>query len=98
MKDAPFAGYTKYLRYTIDYQVNTDGTDVEHYEWAMKVLTEQGIPMANETSISFSDRLQDAEILSAYTLKPDGRRVEVPPTNFQVEIEHRQGQSRADVF
>ena len=85
IKMAPFAGYTQYERYKADYQVNANGTDVEHYEWALKVLAEQGIPMANQTSISFSDRLQDAEILSAYTLKADGHRLDVPPTNFQVE-------------
>jgi transglutaminase-like putative cysteine protease len=90
---APFVGYTKYLRYKADYQVNANGTDVERYEWALKVLSEQGIPMANQTSISFSDRLQDAEILSAYTLKADGRRIEVPATNFQVESNTGRGKS-----
>jgi transglutaminase-like putative cysteine protease len=82
---APFAGYAKYVRYRADYQVNSDGTDVETREWAMKVLTEQGVAMANQASVSFSDRLQNAEIVSAYTLKADGRRIDVPPTNFQVE-------------
>ncbi len=84
-KPSAFAGYTKYERYRVDFHVNADGTDVEHYEWALKVLAEQGIPMANQTSVSFSDRLQDAEILSAYTRKADGRRLDVPATNFQVE-------------
>lgn len=84
-KPPPFAGYTKYESYKVDFQVNPDGTDVEHYEYAIKVLAEQGVASANETSVSFSDRLQDAEILSAYTLKADGRRLDVPATNFQVE-------------
>jgi transglutaminase-like putative cysteine protease len=90
---APFVGYTKYLRYKADFRVNANGTDVERYEWALKVLSEQGISMANQTSISFSDRLQDAEILSAYTLKADGRRIEVPPTNFQVESNTGRGKN-----
>ena len=85
VKTAPFVGYAKYVRYHADYQVNADGTDVESREWAMKVLTEQGVAIANQASVSFSDRLQDSEILSAYTLKADGRRIDVPPTNFQVE-------------
>jgi transglutaminase-like putative cysteine protease len=81
----PFVGNAKYVRYRIDYRINADGTDVEKYEWALKVLTERGIASANQVSISYSDRLQDAEIVSAYTLKADGRRIEVPPGNFQVE-------------
>ena len=85
VKTAPFVGYAKYVRYHADYQVNADGTDIELREWAMKVLTEQGVAIANQASVSFSDRLQDSEILSAYTLKADGRRIDVPPTNFQVE-------------
>ena len=92
-KTAPFVGYTKYLRYRSNYQVNADGTDVETHEWALKVLTEQGIQAANQASISFSDRLQDAEILSAYTLKADGRRLDVPPTNFQVESNTGKGKT-----
>ena len=84
-KPAAFLGYAKYVRDRTDYRVNADGTHVVSHEWALKVLTEQGIGTANQASISFSDRLEDAEIISAYTLKADGRRIEVPPTNFQVE-------------
>jgi hypothetical protein len=83
-KTAPFVGYTKYLRNDSNYRPNADGTDVETHEFAVKVLSEQGIAIANQASISFSDRLQDATIIAAYTLKADGRRIEVPPTNFQV--------------
>jgi len=57
----------------------------------LKVLTDQGVSEANEASISFSDRLQVAEILSAYTLKKDGRRVDVPPSNFQEETNTGKG-------
>ncbi len=92
-KSAPFVGYTKYVRYRADYRVNADGTDVATLEWALKVLTEQGVGVANQASVSFSDRLQDAEILSAYTLKADGRRIEVPATNFQVESNTGKGKT-----
>src|SRR5271156_3145341 len=74
----PFAGNTKYLWYHADYDVNPDGTDVLSEAWGRKVLTEQGITEANQTSVSFSDRLQTITILSAYTLKQDGRKIEVP--------------------
>jgi transglutaminase-like putative cysteine protease len=86
-----FAGYTKYLWFHDRYEVNADGTHVEKVEWAQKVLTDQGISEANETSISLSDRLETAEILSAYTLKKDGRKINVPPTNFQDETNTGKG-------
>src|SRR5229473_1473649 len=79
----PFAGYTKYERYRARYDVNADGTHVETHEWVMRVLAPQGIATANEASISFSDSLQTAQILAAYTLKKDGRRIDVPSSNFQ---------------
>jgi transglutaminase-like putative cysteine protease len=80
-----FAGYTKYVWYRTHYDVNPDGTDVETQAWALKVLTDQGVAQAQKASISFSDRLQTVEILSAYTLKSDGRRISVPAANFQDE-------------
>ena len=47
-KNAPFLGYTKYLRYHTSFQVNSDGTDVETHDWALKILTEQGVQGANQ--------------------------------------------------
>jgi transglutaminase-like putative cysteine protease len=96
-KTAPFVGYTKYLRYDSDFRVNADGTDVETDEFALKVLTEQGVAAANQAFVRFSDRLQDATILSAYTLKADGRRIDAPPTNFQVQSNTGKGKA-APIF
>ena len=80
-----FAGFTKYEWYRAHYDVNADGTHVEKQAWALKVLTEQGVAEAQQAAVSFSDRLQTLEILSAYTLKSDGRKIDVPKTNFQDE-------------
>ena len=90
-KAEPFVGYTKYVRYHTHYDVNANGTHVETHEWALKVLSEQGISSANQSSISYSDRLQHAEILSAYTLKKDGRKIDVPPSNFQEDSSKGKG-------
>jgi transglutaminase-like putative cysteine protease len=86
-----FAGYTKYLWYHAHYDINPDGTHVEMQAWALKVLTEQGVSEANSESVSFSDRLETATILSAYTLKKDGRKINVPPSNFQEETNTGKG-------
>jgi len=85
-KPPPFSGYSKYVWYRSHYEVNADGTDVETHEWALKVLSEQGISDATVGSVDYSGSLQDAEITSAYTLKADGRRINVPAANFQEQI------------
>ena len=86
-----FAGYTKYVSYHAHYDVNSDGTDVEANATALKVLSEQGVAQAQTASVTFSDRLQTMEVLSAYTLKQDGRKINVPPTNFQDETNTGKG-------
>lgn len=89
----PFAGFTKYVRDRVHYDVHSDGTHTETHDWALKVLADQGISAANQAAISFSDRLQTAEIVSAYTLKKDGRRIDVPASNFQEQV--NQGKDNA---
>jgi len=86
-----FAGYTKYVWYHAHYDVNPNGTHVETHAWALKVLTEQGVSAANHSSVSFSDRLQTLELLSAYTLKQDGRKINVPAGNYQDETNTGRG-------
>ena len=60
--------FTKYERYSATYEVNADGTYVEHYEWAVRVLADEGVATANSTSITYTERLHAIEILEAYTL------------------------------
>lgn len=79
-----FQGFTKTLYDHTTYQVRADGTATETREWAVKVLAEQGLSSANEASVSHSEQLEKAEILAAYTLKSDGRRLDAPPSNYQV--------------
>lgn len=86
-----FAGYAKYLWYHAHYDVNADGTDVETESWALKVLSEQGVANAQKASVSFSDQLQKMDVISAYTLKKDGRKIEVPATNYQDETNTGKG-------
>ena len=74
---------SKYERYSASYRLNPDGTYTEQYEWALRVLTEQGVATANSTSISYTERLHEVEILEAYTLKPDGRRIDASPEHDQ---------------
>lgn len=82
---APAELDTRYTRYYLDYTVNDDYTNVAQHDWAMKVLTERAVDYAKSTTISYSTSIEKADILAAYTLKADGRRIDAPKTNYQVK-------------
>ena len=77
--------FTRYKHNHISYQLNADGSHVETHSWAMTVLKEGAVARAKQTSITYSTSIQKAEVLEAYTRKSDGRRIDVPKSNFQVE-------------
>lgn len=83
--------YAKVERYTIDYKVNADGSYVESREWATKVVAEQALEYLKTASISYSTSIQKADVVAAYTLKADGRRIDVPKSGFQVQTNGGQG-------
>ena len=68
------------------YVLNKDGTATETHEWSMTVLKESALEWAKSTSIGYSTSAQQAEVVAAYTLKADGRRIDVPKDNYQIEI------------
>jgi hypothetical protein len=82
-KSAPYAGNYKFEKYHVNYDVNADGTHTETHDIIIDVLTEEGVKSTNQGNISYSESLQEVAVLSAYTLKKDGRRVDVPPQNIQ---------------
>lgn len=82
-KSAPFSGYVKFDKYHADFDVNPDGTFTVVRDSVLEVLSEEGIKIANHTGFSYSESLAEAQILSASTLKKDGRRIEVPAANIQ---------------
>lgn len=76
------------IEYTrIDYAVDADGRYVESRETATKVLKESALSYLKDASVSYSTSVQRAEVVEAYTLKPDGRKVPAPPGNFQVNAQ-----------
>ena len=82
--DAPEL-FAKTERYNIDYTVNADGSFVESREWAVKVVKEEAVDYLKQTSISYSTSIQKADVVAAYTLKADGRRIDVPKSAFQIQ-------------
>jgi transglutaminase-like putative cysteine protease len=77
---------TRFRHYFADYHLNADGSHVEQHDWALTILQESALARAKQSSISYSTSIQKAEVLHAYTLKADGRRIEVPKSNYQLEV------------
>ena len=60
---------------TID--LNADGTFTQVNEVMMRLVTEQGAKGGGQVPLPYSESLQTLEVLEAYTLKPDGTRIDV---------------------
>lgn len=83
--EKPFEGYTKLLKYHTHIELNADATYVQFFELATKVLDKQGVEQANQRSVSYSSSMSEMEVVEAYTLKLNGKRIDVPANNFQIE-------------
>jgi transglutaminase-like putative cysteine protease len=70
----------------ITYVINPDGSHVETREYALKVLEQKAIEHAKSTTISYSTSVERVDIVDAYTRKADGRRIDVPKSNYQMDI------------
>jgi hypothetical protein len=71
-------------RYRADYVVHADGTYTERRELVVRVLSEEGVRIAGQAVLVFSESLQEAKILSAYTLKKNGKRIDVPAADIEL--------------
>jgi len=77
---------TRNNKYHNTYVINEDGTASETREWAMTILKESALKWAKRAHVTHSTSAQRADVLAAYTQKPDGRRIDVPKDNYQIEI------------
>jgi len=73
------------------YVINADGTAAESHEWSMTVLKDTAVEWAKRSTISYSTSAQRAEVIAAYTVKPDGKRIDAPKDNYQIEINRGKG-------
>jgi transglutaminase-like putative cysteine protease len=76
--------YSRLREYTVSYTLAPDATFKEERRIARTVLHEKAVTWFKEGTITYSTSLQTAEVIEAYTHKADGRRVVVPPNNFQI--------------
>lgn len=87
----PLDPQIRFGHYYEDFHINDDGTAVEGFEWSKTVLKESALEGVKNASVSYSTSAQKAEVVAAYTLKADGRRIDVPKDNYQVEVNSGKG-------
>jgi transglutaminase-like putative cysteine protease len=68
----------KYGLYRDEIVVEADGSYVETYEIHESPLTRTAVESMGQVDLSYSENLEDLEILEAYVLKKGGRRIDVP--------------------
>jgi transglutaminase-like putative cysteine protease len=77
----------------VTHRVNADGTATVTTEYALTLLKESALNWGKRASVSYSTSAQTAEVLAAYTKKADGRRIDVPKNNYQMEVNRGRGEN-----
>ncbi len=67
-----------YLDYHADYQVNADATHVETDTVEVLIRNKAGVDGWSQVRQGYSEKMETLDILSAYTVTPDGQRHDVP--------------------
>ena len=86
----PFAfaeeeGHLRFLKYQADYQVNADATYSVVQEISFRLFTDVALVSSGKMPISFNSKTDSAEVIEAYTLKKDGRRIDVGSDGVQIQ-------------
>ena len=76
---AQYKPYFSSVREVVSFHVNADASSVMVMEITRKVETAQGISKLGEQKVSYNSTLENLEVLEAYTVLPDGTRVDVEP-------------------
>ena len=74
------------VRNHVLFRLNEDGTHVETREIATKIVDKRAIEYAKFGFAGWSTSVESGEVLEAYTLKADGRRIDVPKNNYQLDV------------
>jgi transglutaminase-like putative cysteine protease len=75
----------KYGRYHDEIVVEADGSYVETYEVRESPLTRTAVEDMGQVDLSYSANLADLEVVEAYVLKTDGRRIDVPADAMRLQ-------------
>ena len=77
LSTSSFANDLVFEKVTRDIAVEKDGRFEQTNTMLLKLVTEAGAKGVGQIPIPYSDSLQELEVIEAYTIKPDGMRVDV---------------------
>jgi hypothetical protein len=70
----------------ITYTINLDGTYKMEHEYAMRLENSTAVAIHGERKILYTPSLESMQIIDAYTILPDGRRIPVPKKSIHTTI------------
>ncbi|WP_439854324.1 DUF3857 domain-containing transglutaminase family protein [Pseudomonas yamanorum] len=76
--------------------INADGSYVQDYESVVRINEERGIRSQAQQPVSYNRSLDTLEIVEAFTLKPDGRKV--PVSAEQIKEQQERASADAPMF
>ncbi len=59
------------------YVVNADASVIQTIESSIKIESQKGVDNFAKRSISYNSKYEQVEIIDAYTLQPDGKKIKV---------------------
>jgi transglutaminase-like putative cysteine protease len=74
------------VRIDAAYDINSDGTATIVVERAMSPLKQSAVNALGQQTVSFQDNMDEVEILEAYTLKQDGKRLDVTADRIVTQV------------
>ncbi len=78
LAQAQYVPTRTHVRNVDSFHVQADGRYSRTMEVLVRVDTPQGVAVEGERRLSFNEKLEELEIQEAYTLLPDGTRIDVP--------------------
>jgi transglutaminase-like putative cysteine protease len=85
-QDAPADSSVRLVREHIDYDVNIDGTATVTAELALSATTRNALGQVSQRTISYQEGMSEIELIEMYTLKADGKRIDVAPSGVVVQV------------
>jgi transglutaminase-like putative cysteine protease len=82
-QQAPFTPNATILKDQISYVVQADGRYTKNKVEEIQINTDQGVKQRSQWQMPFSSTLQALEVLQAYTITKDGKRIDVKPEEIR---------------
>ncbi|WMJ69162.1 DUF3857 domain-containing protein [Stenotrophomonas sp. 24(2023)] len=76
--DGEAANNFSFVRYRADYQVRPDAGNVQTETYEILLKTKAAVEQFSQVRLSYSEKMEQLDVLSAYTLTADGQRRDVP--------------------